>query len=275
MIQLSARESLRLGKSVFEAFCTLKPGLVEKPQLSNLYGNFDGSGTASQKSEAVYRAISEALERWAWFGSSNLPHASNLGLDRDSSTNGFAAFPGIFPASARRLAFYEALERWSLGAWWEGKISHRNFSTGSESVSAIELESPIQGGSAVVAWYDSPTFRAYGFAAGKNQEFAFNKACVELGRNVHVLEYYHSMAATLAANPSTINEKRLVFFASPQGKDLFAERIAKKVLSMAAPPKLIVDQQVQGPWSQYTHVWRCLFDPSSLYDSGEKEYFHF
>ena len=101
---ISARESVRLGEPVFEAFASLRPELMSgSGELSSLYGNSDGSGTAAGKAEAVYRAISEALERWAWHESLKQNRAE-LRIDLDGTTTGFAAFPGLFARSARENA---------------------------------------------------------------------------------------------------------------------------------------------------------------------------
>ena len=238
-------------------------------ELSSLYGNSDGSGTAAGKAEAVYRAISEALERWAWHESLKQNRAE-LRIDLDGTTTGFAAFPGLFARSARENAYFEAVERWSLSAWWEGKLGHSLFST--EGVNGVEILSPLAGGKAVVVWAPAAgNGRAYGFAAGATRATAVRKAKVELGRNLHVLEYYQSSGAA----PATLNEKRLVFFHSAAGISRFESRLSQPLPPQIPPPPLVVDCAVPGPWGEYAKVWRCLFDPSDLCDNGEPDYFHF
>lgn len=266
---LEARKSVRLGEEVFEAFATLKPDLLGSyEQESNLYGRFHGTGTSVNRAEAIYKAISEALERWAWLGSQE---NRNLGLDLDNSTTGFAAFPGLGKKCPRSIAYHEAVERWCLSAWWEKKIGHNFLEANSSAWSAgIALKSPVPRSVCVILWKDFTAFRAYGFAAAATVEGAQEKAKVELGRNIHVLEHHKKVGG----EPGTRNEERLLFFASEEGKLRFNQRLGEKGSSVSAPD-LVIDCPVPGQWSQYTHVWRCLLDPKDLYDPGEKDYFHF
>lgn len=256
---------------MYEAFAWLKPGLVpETNERSNLYGNSDGSGTAPFRGEAVYRAISEALERWAW-RESLAEQRCQLRFDLDASTNGFAAFPGLLRPSPRMAAYFEAAERWSIGAWWEGKVGASSFTSGWPGVSGLEIQSGIPGAAVVVLWKQLGDLRAYGFAAAGSPEVAAKKASVELGRNLQVLEFYQSSGSL----PRSQNERRLVHFASKAGAADFDKRIGVAVNSPVAAPTLVVDESVKGPWTKYTHVWRCLFDPAALYDNGDDDYFHF
>jgi hypothetical protein len=267
---ISARESVRLGEPVFEAFVTLRRELMGgASERSSLYGNSDGSGTAAGRAEAVYRAISEALERWAWQESLREKRAE-LRFDLDGTTTGFAAFPGLFARSARANAYFEAVERWSLNAWWEEKLGQEAFSA--EGLEGIEILSPLAGGKVVVVWAPAAgNGRAYGFAAGASRAAAVRKAKVELGRNLHVLEYYGASGRA----PATLNEKRLVYFNSSAGVARFESRLARPSPPPFPPPPLVVDCAVPGPWGEYAKVWRCLFDPSDLCDNGEPDYFHF
>lgn len=265
---LEARKSVRLEEEVYEAFATLKQDLVGgHEQASNFYGRFHGSGTAKNRPEAIYKAISEALERWAWLGSQE---NKNLGLDLDNSTTGFAAFPGLGRRSPRSIAYHEATERWCVSAWWERKIDHRPLPADPTLSAGVILNSSIPGSVCVILWKDFAGFRAYGFAANSSVEEAKLKAKVELGRNILVLEHHKAAGG----EPGTRNEERLLFFASEEGKSLFDQRLTETATGVSAPD-LLIDCPVIGPWSKYTHVWRCLFHPKDLYDSGDKGYFHF
>jgi hypothetical protein len=273
---ISSRESTRLGGNVFEAFASLDRSVTGMPvSESRLYGDSDGSGTGSSKAEAVYRALSEALERWAWHSSLEAGRPG-LGLDLDASTTGFAAFPGLGARSARANALAEAMERWCLGMWWQGALSHRFLGPLRwEGVKALEIASPGLSSSVVVLWKDSSISRAYGFAAGKNPALAAEKAAVELGRNIHVLEYTEAKRGTEAGMPGTRNERRLLFFAGENGRAVFDARLRSEGKVPGITPKLVVDCPVPGPWGKYAHVWRCLLDPTSLHDTGANDYFHF
>jgi hypothetical protein len=273
--RLSVRESQRLGEKVFEAFALLdeKAGLPDT-DTSNLYGNWHGSGTAPGRAEAVYRALSEALERWAWSQASS---REELGFQLDSSTTGFAAFPGIHSRSPRAAAYLEAAERWSLDAWWEERLGQRLLQgLPWEGVRGIQILSPLRGTFVVILWKDCEHFRAYGFAGGVTVPAAAQKAAVELGRNIQVLDYQRSVAGTPQGEPSSRNERRLLFFAGKKGRELFDRRVARTVNGLSAAPDLAVDGAVPGPWTRYAHVWRCLFDPRGLTrDSLADDYFHF
>lgn len=274
LASISFRQSERLGERVFEAFALLDKGVTGMDAFpTGLYGASHGSGTAGRKSEAVYRAVSEALERWAWHSASQQQESRHrLGLDLDPSTTGFAAFPGLGPRSARVPALLEAGERWALGAWWERRAGYRALDPGPpwEGVKGIELLAPVAHGRVALLWKDLPRFRAYGFAAGTTLPAAVRKAAVELGRNIQVLEFAEGGAA--AANRA---ERRLLFFSGDTGRRAFDQRLVTHSSSPLEAPSLIVDCQVPGPWAKYTHVWRCLFDPAGLHDPGTDDYFDF
>jgi hypothetical protein len=285
---ISFRESTRLGEYVFEAFASLDKAATGMPvNDSRLCGDSDGSGAGSSKAEAMYRAVSKALARWAWHSSLEAGRPG-LGLNLDSSATGFAAFPGLGARSARSNALAEAVESWSLGMWWQGALPHRLLEPLRwESVNGLEIVSPGLSLSAVVLWKEGPVGRAYGFAAGKTREAAAKKAAMKLGRNIHALEYAESKRGTEAGVAGSRNERRLLFFAGENGRAAFDARLRmdSRAGSRAGSrtggkaqriqPKLVVDCPVPGPWGKYAHVWRCLLDPSELHDTGADDYFHF
>jgi len=271
--RIAARPGLCLGKPVFEAFCSLEEGLVGNKEESGLYGNSHGTGTAGSKAEAVHRAVSEALERWAWHDALS-EKRSGIGIELNSSTTGFAAFPGAFARSARPAAYFEAAERWCLGAWWEGKLSHAPIGKllPWQGVNGIELGAPWAGVSVVVLWAETGGQRAYGFAGAASAERAAQRAAVELSRNIDVLRWHRENRGSL---PSTRNEKRLVHFAGNEGRALFDRRVGTGAAGNGKTPRLAVDCRVRGPWEKFAFVWRCLFDPGDIHDTGGTDYFHF
>lgn len=277
--KLTHRESLRLGEKVHEAFATLATDIMPRSQnQSNLYGKSHGTGTSFSRTGAIYRAISEALERWAWFESGNSPALHNaLRFDIDDSTTGFAAYPGIMASSSRVNALYEAAERWSINAWWQERVGQRDITDKMPwpNVNGVEILAPFANCATALVWADVAGLRAYGFASGAHTQSASLRAAVELGRNIQVLEYFLTVRGSPAGNPYTRNERRLLFFASDAGKNLFDRRLHKWTADTPTAPKLLVDQPVIGPWTKYTHVWRCLFDPAGLHDTGTDDYFHF
>ena len=79
---------------------------------------------------ARYMAISESLERWAFHVKVNDFDRDLYGFDRDASSNGMAAFPGLFSSQCRKKAYWEALERFCVIAWWDGRLAARTRPTG-------------------------------------------------------------------------------------------------------------------------------------------------
>ena len=70
------------GKPWFESTAHLLPHLKPKNLKANyLYGNCDGSGTDSHKNLACYKAISEALERWAYWTLAGSEKGKEYGFD--------------------------------------------------------------------------------------------------------------------------------------------------------------------------------------------------
>lgn len=86
----------------------------------------DGSGVGLTRLEARSKAVSKALERWAYTETSAGPDAVLYGYPYAMGTKGMAAFPSFFPGQARRNAVSEAWEFHSVDAWWAGCLRHRD-----------------------------------------------------------------------------------------------------------------------------------------------------
>ena len=91
------------GRCVILANATLVPGLVRKAPLS-LFSAADGTGTHPVAAVARHKAISEAMERWAFHALVRSENAADFGFDIDPSSTGMSAFPGILRRQARRSA---------------------------------------------------------------------------------------------------------------------------------------------------------------------------
>lgn len=271
---ISFREREIEGEKFFEAFAHLDETTTGfRSENGMLYGDAHGMGTARTKAEAIFKAISEALERWAWFSATRDPKLhSDLRLDLDSSTTGFAAFPGLGVQGARKRAHFEASERWALSAWWEGKTTHKGITVLDQE--GIELKTGIPGTAVVILWKNFSNLRAYGFAASFSARAAAEKAVVELRRNIEALKHFQDNAEAINTEELSLTEKRLRFFAETKGRELFNQRLAHQGNSCAAP-KLIVDMGVVGPWTQYAHVWRCLFEGGEIREKEKESYFLF
>ncbi|MGZ3742844.1 MAG: hypothetical protein ACXWRA_03210, partial [Pseudobdellovibrionaceae bacterium] len=118
------RHELLDGTKVFTANSYLKKSLIPKwKEINQLYSSCDGSGTSIYENEAIYKSISEGIERLAFYN--NIDN-KKLGFNIDCSTNGLAAFPGLFQSSARQIALAEAIERWSIHEFWAGRLGITN-----------------------------------------------------------------------------------------------------------------------------------------------------
>lgn len=265
--RLASREIQLPTGQAFEVLAYLKPELTEVSQ-HQIYGSADGSGTDKRFSVACNKAISEALERWAFYNLCDSEHAKLYGFDREPSTTGMAAFPGLFRNSAKRIAYFEAIERWSLTWWWENGLPSRRL----DQINGIELITPWSSESSTVILWTDKAPHAYGFAAGTHLKKAIAKAQIELQRNQVVLGNGD------LPEVDSIQEKRLINFAREEGFNLFMKRVEKSKVLLTVPerPLLIINREVDGPWSRYATVWRCLFDPVSRRHLGsDVDYFLF
>lgn len=254
----------------YEAACYLKTSIKSSSPINfKIYDNPDGMGSDTSKSIACYKAISEALERWAYSEAIISPTKVEFGFDIDPSTSGLAAYPGITTSGARNTARLEALERWALVNWWEGKFSATQHQDGGLKYLSIQIPGK---GAVVVTWMQIPTLdkiSAYGFAADAKPKEAFLRAQIELFRNVEVLKRYFNSTNKISKDDLDIQEQRLLWFASELGFKNFQRRVdASVLLKISNPtPELIVDKEIKGPWSKYATVWRSLYKQTSQ-DSG-------
>lgn len=245
------------GVSICQANAWLKPGL-RPPRKKGIYSDADGTGSAPTPAVARHKAISEALERWAFDVTFDAPERVRFGFDLDPTSSGMAAFPGLVASGARRAALAEAIERSCLIAWSAGMAGSRRASTEWPGVEAVEIESPA-GGSCVILFRRSPAgFYIYGHAAANSFTGACERALVELGRNERVMA--RSLAAGGPVRAANLFERRCVFFSTEEGHDRFLRRIGAQP-RQAWRPRLVVDAEIPGPWSAYATVWRVLFQP--------------
>ncbi len=246
----------------WEAMAYLKEGHIQRGRHLEfkIYGLCDGGGTSASRATACHIAVSEALERWAWAASSREPSLrSTAGLDLDPSTNGWAAYPGPFSNFARQRAYLEAVERWSLVAWWNGQIGHEPLPNRD---GAIRLLLPMPDAAVVILTQKIPRVGyTYGFAGGSDISAAHQRAYVELLRNIHVLTKWAEKNAIkgTAELPTTLHERRLLYFSGDEGHARFVERLGQRRPSLQISPEVLVDRRISGCWDKYCRVWRVLF----------------
>jgi hypothetical protein len=261
--RVEVAETVMLGERRYLANAYLVPELAGNREISTLYGRANGSGTASSPMVARFMAISEAMERWAHW---QLCAGHAFGFDVDPSSNGLAAFPGLWRRQARAGALLEAAERFNLLHWWEGLLPGREAPTRWPEVRAVVIESQAPGITVILFKRTGEGFFAYGHAAGKNFEAACLKAAGEMERHSRVIARFAAshggeIRGQLPVTAHPI-ERRGLFFALPEGHELFLERLRSPARGMAEP-KLIYDGPVPGPWSQYADVWRVVYAPPS------------
>ena len=262
------------GRPVVLANATLVSGLVRKGSLV-LFSSADGTGTDPVANVARHKAVSEALERWAFHATVRSGAASDFGFDVDPSSNGMSAFPGLRPRNARRSAVLEAVERYCLISWWEGHAAAEPIETDWPGVKAVAIEGPF-GGVAVVVYARTPWGGyVYGHAAEESFSAACERAVAELSRSERILRSaWLAVAAGATVAPSNIFERRCLFFASEEGHALFQERLAQPASGSMPRPDVICDREIPGPWSRYATVWRfALRPPSDGYIHGGERYF--
>ena len=258
--RVSLREFPVYGRPMFQANAWLSDKIVFA-----LYSDADGTGTSETPMVARYMAISETMERWAYRVKVRAADRELYGFDIDESSNGMAAFPGLFHTEARRRAMLEAVERTSIIAWWEGGIDGEVRSTEWPGISALVLPSPIGFGVTVVAFREvRPDCFAYGQGAAVDYFGACERAVMELARTEYVLGL-RRVSVGLAAQdtPSDLFERRCLYFSTAEGHNLFQERIRRRISGPRFRSEVICDTEIEGPWSEYASVWRVLIRPAT------------
>lgn len=272
------------AQSKFEVYAYLKDELVTNRCRHELYGSADGTGSDSLLSVATYKAISESLERWAFYDAVRRGIGAEHGFDIDPTSSGMAAYPGLFKKDAREKAFLEAVERWALKHWWEGVLCHEVIEHKSDLI--INILIPWSRIWVVILVRNSDKFSNYGFAAGYSINETYQKALVELERNARVLTKFYRKLQTETSGPNfstteikNVFEKRLVFFSTEAGREHFLKRVStdvKKLSFQSVPPKCIVDNEIVGPWTRYAFIWRVLFSGcANAHLNDSQDYFFF
>jgi hypothetical protein len=251
----------------FEASALLKPTL--RPSWlkhSELYRNTDGSGADIYKNIAIYKAISEALERWAFYESVD---TEKYCFDSNPTTTGMAAFPHYSSFDSRLNAKAEAVERWAIHEFNRFNLPillHSTFN----NLNHYEIITPFKGVVVTLLEYWNGIYYSYGFAGGKNKNHSYLKALTEMDRNVRVLGKVKDFNFT---NFQDTVDKTLVYFSTKEGNEHFAEMIKKAPKYIKnETPIVLCDTEILGPWTQYTKVWRYLIE-NSYYDCRESSQF--
>lgn len=221
----------------------------------SLYGPADGTAIARTAATASRAAISEALARWAYLAVFDSPAAGRFGFQEDGSSNGLAAFPGLFRRQAQSLARAEAIRHYTLVSWWDGRLPAESVASPYPGLEALRLHHDAGPGEVVVLFRRTRAGYAYGHAYGPQLGAALGQAVIELARAEHVLAAYRAKGALAA--PANFLERRMLHFAGEEGAERFGRRLLAKPSKAALPFRALFDGEIPGPWGRWATVWRC------------------
>jgi len=233
-----------------------------------------GAGWSPDKETSQRKAVTEGIERWAH--ATTRPRAA--GLDRDPTTNGFAALPLAFPnadAHARRLALDEAVERWAM--------------TRLSGTSPLPLQRFPPGKAVLALWRSPRNLELFGASIASETD-GVTQLRIAIGR---FASGGIVLGAACACDPAAAEEKawieafngrrkflrvidgneqllprislqRLWHYATdPRAAGRLRARLAERTQAGAATavaPSVILSARIAGPWESDFVVWRCLVD---------------
>jgi hypothetical protein len=243
------------GETQVQANAYLRPELsVGKPPHA-LYGQADGTGSSASAAVACHMAISEALERWAFLATHRGSDAPRYGFDVDRSSNGMAAFPGLFRHEAARRARLEALERYAVISWWDGRLEADIRPAPIPSVELVRIHHNAGEGEVVILIQKTRAGYSFGHAAGATVTSAAIRAAVELARADFVITAHRAKGALVKV--ANFLERRALHFSTESGYAEVRARLARGADRPAPKWQPVFDGEVKGPWSRWTTVWRC------------------
>lgn len=262
----------------YESYITLQDTLVSHKTNYSLYANHHGTGTSKYQHIAIYKGISEALERWAFYSIiQESSQTSRFCFDINCSTDGMASFPGPLKSMAKIIAFFEAVERYAIVHWWMGYLPAKILKHSSDNLfSGIEIITPFKNTNTVIVYQKIDEHWIYGFAASNSIKNATEKALIELYRNKYIITQFYNCMDTNYQLQSSLLEKRLVFFSSEEGNQIFNLKIQNSLTlhRLQYIPEIMINKEIIGPWSYYTTVWRTLIK-SDIQENNEVEFFKF
>ncbi len=289
---ISNLKSVKLANGLYESYADLNDSIRKTLKISRMkyqvYSDHDGTGTDKFLYLSRYKAISEALERWAYHSCRISPQRSEFGFDLDDSTTGIAAFPSFSYIKAKKHSLYEAYERWLLRFWWESdqinileltpnSLTESNFHIGLSNLKGYTLLGPDKNlHFSLLSCKTTKGLWAYGFAVRSRLNQSINAAFVELTRNKAVLEQWAQFKPL--KQTSNLFEQRLLYFSEESGRRLFESRIENSINTKhiwnIKLPNIVTNLELRGEWSNFTKVWRILFKGTAA-DVGDKHIFLF
>lgn len=268
------RVKLLNGEELYETSAKLSQELVPKEIFqSKIYSNFDGSGTSKIKNESLYKSLSEALERWAFYESSEGASFTKYKYDINPSTCGMSSFPELFPYWCKRNAEQEAVERFAIHAFNRGTLPVKELESKIDGLKIYKINSGIENKHVILLCYFNGDFYSYAFSCKGNDKASIHHSLIELARNERVLKKFKMNP--FDENNIEMSDKRLIYFSTHEGNLEFQEKLKLSPSKILEKPKLILSEEIKGPWSTYARTWRHLFDKSYDLDQKDQKYFMF
>ncbi len=262
-----------LGEPHALANAYLREELSVGKQAAAIFGEADGTGVAGSAGTSSYMAISEALQRWAFLAMQDSPVAATYGFEVDRSSNGMAAFPGLFRRQAQVFARGDAVARHTLVSWWDGRLPAERTASPYAGVEAVRIHHNASPGEVVIVFRRTRAGYAYGHAYGGSLQQALRKAVIVLAQAEQVLTAHRAKGALAA--PANFLERRALFFASEEGAELFGRRLLTRQTKPARAFLPYFDGEIPGPWARWATVWRCCVQMPTLdYLEPEADFFY-
>ncbi|MEK7722580.1 MAG: YcaO-like family protein [Elusimicrobiota bacterium] len=252
-----------------------------------------GGGWSKDKEQSQCKAVTEALERWAYRHYYHF-FQKTAALDIDPTSNGFAALPySLGETEVIINAYCEALERWILNRIWDhGDLEL--YKIPAEENSIAKLFAGFKGklhclGMKLQAYnFDQiPPLETFfnlcvfetetggvipGSACGKDSQAAMERALLETFINVTAFDLMKKRNLTAFDD---ILEQRLYHFGnSNQGYPGVEKRILRSdARPFSGTPKVIFSKRLAGLWEPEVLVHRVLVDGSMPVTEGGMERF--
>jgi hypothetical protein len=294
-------------KNKFVAYAELSTAIgIEFSKRNVIYGNAHGAGTSNSKFVAICKAMSECIERWAFYHlMKESPRAQHLLLN--PSSDGFAAHSNFDGIDARRNAYSEAVERLSLNL-----LNHRallltqKIVRGDVDVYVFDLKENLTAPpgfpelpyfTIVHSFCPALKFHYYGFSGDMDIEKSIDHSVNESARNYRAIKRWLELKSSEMPNSSAneilrtniedsnnefpIYERRLLYFASDAGWQRFQDLLNIEQSAKTSNRTELAcdfDSEIQGPWAKYAKVWRVLLshpDYDYFPDSTSKDVFFF
>jgi hypothetical protein len=247
-----------------------------------------GGGWSVDKEESQCKAVTEAVERWAFLHCSKHSPAE-AGLDVNPTTDGFAALPASLGEERLVIhAYCEALERWGLNRLWDdGDIAFRRVKPQDdrllklfapfpgelhcfEAAASLDRSCPIPTTQLTfcLCVFETPTGGAIpGSGCGVSPQATLERAVLEA--YVHA-RAFAKMKDRGVESFENLTEKRLCFFGSQaRGYAMVKERIKESACPEPfKAPDIAFSKRLNGPWNPEVLVHRVMLsgDPKAATD---------